>query len=1127
MKKTFYLIGLVIALFLCPPAEGKTRKNILYLNSYHNGYSWSDNILAGVRAALKESDYVIDLQIEYMDTKTRYDEHIRQALYEHYRYKYADLRFDAVIVSDNNAFDFILKYGSSLTPSVPVIFCGLNDFDRASIRGLPHITGIVEGITARENLELALSLHPGKSRMVVIGDTSVTGKAIFSQIRKTLPDFEGRLTAEFWTDQSLAELRKKVSALSDDTFIFFSPFYGWVRHQLYPVEEILDELYAHASQPIYSSWRFLLDHGIVGGTLSSGARHGELAAKMALEIFSGKRPSEIPVVDSVDYDYLFDYRVLEKFSIDHDNLPENARIINEPYHFYELDRKVIWNIVGVFCFLVVILFYLVVNIIERRSVEEKIKDQLSFLKILMHTIPIPIYFKDVEGRYQGFNSAFEKWFDMGTDKLMGKTDAVLLDGPSPLADDTDVRLLLRQGVKSYEADLAHQDGTCRHVVLNKATHMNARGEIIGIVGGIYDIHDITQAKKQLQKTEERYRRIFENASRGIVLSTLDGRILSVNPEFARIAGFDSPEAFMAETGNIREFFVSSRVRRVFFSRLREGAGLDDFEMEYYRRDRKVRWATASARPVSDENGKLLYIEGIAEDITERKRAEAAKRESLHKLQAVLDNIPQLVFWQDRSLHFSGGNKSFRAFLGLSEEEEFSGKRFYHALYTAEHAKTMMETDREILASGRARYRIKLKGEQASERFVWLEINKIPLLDERGRITGLLSTAEDVTRKTTLEKQLLQSQKMEAMGILSGGIAHDFNNILTSIINSTELAIEDVAEDSLTRSDLERVLKASRRGSQLVKQILSFSRRAPEEFRLVEMDEIVAEALSLIRTSLPGHIQVSERVDRNVRPCLADPGQIHQIIMNLCTNAFQAMGDNEGVLAVLLTEETITGPPAELLNLAAGRYVKLTITDNGPGISPSIIDKIYDPFFTTKEKGIGTGLGLSVVHGIIKGHGGGIQVNSVAWEKTEFSIYLPLPKGGAEPTAMEQAAPQRGTGKLLFVEDDSEQRQVIPRVLRQLGYRVVVAKNGHRAMEKFQGADSPFDLVITDFDMPGMDGLELARRLAEIAPETPVIIVSGRRRAASLTRTDNIREIVMKPYNRSVIGHVIGKVLNRA
>jgi CheY-like chemotaxis protein len=339
---------------------------------------------------------------------------------------------------------------------------------------------------------------------------------------------------------------------------------------------------------------------------------------------------------------------------------------------------------------------------------------------------------------------------------------------------------------------------------------------------------------------------------------------------------------------------------------------------------------------------------------------------------------------------------------------------------------------------------------------------------------------------------------------------------------------DIDEDSMTHEDLSRVLTASQRGSRLVKQILTFSRPSQEGFVPINVSEVVHEAAGLIKASFPGNIRVGEHIVTPRILCMADPTQIHQIVMNLCTNAFQAMRTQGGDLSLILSTEILAGTRAKVLDVHPGYYAKLTIEDNGPGIDAHIIDKIFDPFFTTKDKSEGTGLGLAMVHGIVKGHKGAIEVRSQHDNGASFSIYLPLAEQTLEDTSIKvDRGVERGYGRIVFVEDDADQLQTIPRVLALLGYKVTPVKSARNALRIIEH-QAECDLVITDYDMPEMNGLDLAKRLMDMAPHLPVIMVSGRNMAieAEATRNiPNIREVLPKPYNKKTLSAAICRALD--
>ncbi len=1125
------LMALLLATVILSPATAsaqKIRKNILFLNSYHNGYSWSDNIFTGIKETLEQSDYAIVLQVEYMDSKKFHYEDTVQTLISLYRDKFRDKHFDLIMVSDNIAYDFILRYGEQLFPGVPVVFCGVNDFDQKSLEGR-NITGVIESFDVAANLDLALRLHPGMRRMVVIGDQSVTGKAIRTQIKQALPLFKDQLQIEFWDEYSLEQMLGWIRDAKPDTFFYFIPMYRDIDGQFYSAQELLQRVRANTNAPLYSNWSFLLGSGIVGGKLLSGEAHGAAAANLALEVLSGRNPQELPIIKHSDEPWEFDYNELKRMHVSERSLPEGSIIINAPSRFYELNKQVFWTIIVSLVILTVILVLLVMNILEKRSVELKIKDQLSFLRLLMDTIPIPIYSKDKYGRYQECNVAFERFFGVARAEILNRNEWQLQGrGLSQLHDAVDNALLRVPGVEIYEQTITPTDGSnsgqLHNIILHKATNINARAEIAGLVGIIFDYTDRKKAEESLRAAEEKYRSIFENSPLGIFRVKPDGDLLDINPALAVMAGFNSPEAMLAE---MRTRPVSLINDLKLTGEGSTGEEIRTFETAFTRQDGTTVIANISLRIIRDRLGNVDLLEGFAENVTKRKRAEKARRESERMLQLVLDNIPQLVSWKDKYLRYLGANKSFLRFFGVPGPEAILGKTNKDIFPSLEDAEQIFAAEAKVVEENNAQYQTRLSMYGPNGTMVWLETNRVPLHGDDGEVVGLLTAAEDITQRINLERQLLQSQKMEAIGTLAGGISHDFNNILTSIINSVELAITDISEDSITWNDMTRALKAAQRGSQLVKQILTFSRPSLEGFMTTNINEVLIEASGLIKASMPRNIDIRERTPEFPAITHADPTQIHQVVMNLCTNAFQALRQHGGFLELSLDKVRLEEEDAKMITVPPGNYFMITVADNGPGIPPEILDKIFDPFFTTKGKTEGTGLGLAVVHGIIKAHRGGILVNSKPFQRTAFEIFLPCQEQEALHEAIEPALPTGGVGRILFVEDDEDQLQTIPRVLESLGYSVTSSGHPEQALEMLQNTPEAWDLLITDFDMPDINGLELAQEVGMLVPALPVILVSGRDVASQGAGSlPNIRTMISKPYNKGTLAEAIHRILGQ-
>jgi len=368
-------------------------------------------------------------------------------------------------------------------------------------------------------------------------------------------------------------------------------------------------------------------------------------------------------------------------------------------------------------------------------------------------------------------------------------------------------------------------------------------------------------------------------------------------------------------------------------------------------------------------------------------------------------------------------------------------------------------------------------------------------------------------KQKLEANLRQTHKMEALGTLAAGIAHDFNNILTAIIGFTELNQLQVRDNPQLYDNLEQVKKAGRRARDLIKNILTFSRKREQEFQPIQIQMVLKEVLKLLAASAQANIQIHEAINSECGPILADTTQLHQIIMNLCTNAFHAMKDTGGVLEVRLEEVELPRIGAESVSAPLVKFVKLTIADTGIGIDPDHIDKIFDPYFTTKEPGEGTGMGLAVVHGIVISHGGEISVESTPGLGSTFTVLFPELPIGQEDECVVVSRMQKGNESILVVDDDAAILDATQQILQTLGYQVNTASNGEEALTVFKACGGKFDLVITDQEMPGINGTELAAKLIAIRSGLPIILCTGYGQYLSpdQIKAVGVRHLLLKPY----------------
>ena len=516
----------------------------------------------------------------------------------------------------------------------------------------------------------------------------------------------------------------------------------------------------------------------------------------------------------------------------------------------------------------------------------------------------------------------------------------------------------------------------------------------------------------------------------------------------------------------------------------------------------------------------------AEAQIERRQTEKTLRESEKRFRELSDSLPQVVFETDEKGNLTFANKNAFDVFGYTRDDFDKGINVIQTLVPMDHNRALENI--QSVMSGKILGTLEYTALKKDGSTFPVAIHSNPIFRDN-KTVGLRGILIDLTEKKKLEAQLQQAHKMESIGTLAGGIAHDFNNIIGIIVGNTELAIDDVPEWNPARQNLEEIRTASLRARDVVKQILAFSRQSAQELKPVRIGPIIIESLQLVRSSIPTTIQIHQDISAESDTIRANPTQINQILINLCTNAAHAMRDKGGILEVNLENVTINkNASTNYHDIPLGEYVRLTVKDTGRGIDPENLKRIFDPYFTTKKVGEGSGMGLAVVHGIVKSHFGNIAVSSTEGKGTTFHVLLPCTEDKHDKETHVSAEIPRGNDRILLVDDEEAMVDAIKPMLERLGYQVAARTSSIEALEAFRANSDKYDLVITDYTMPNMTGIELTKKLLRLRPDIPIILCTGFSEQINeeKAKEKGIQAFLMKPIVMHEMANSIRKVLDQ-
>jgi len=762
-------------------------------------------------------------------------------------------------------------------------------------------------------------------------------------------------------------------------------------------------------------------------------------------------------------------------------------------------------------------------LVDRKRAERELIEANERLTAIYRAAAVPLIALDAEGLVRVWSPAAERLLGWTEDEVLGRPAPSIPPEETAFTQGAIRASLAGEGGGGVAVRPLRKDGTRLDGLLWTAPLRDASGAPVGSLAAILDITERRRAEEAARASGEFAQAVLASMQDGLTVLDCNGVHVQVNDAFCKMTGFERHE--LIGVGPPHPYWAPEEldgIQAAFRATL--NGQFRDWELLFVRKTGERFPVIVSPSSAKDNDGKVVSYFATVKDIAERKRAEEALRESEARHQVLLDTLPQKVFCKDRDSRYLYANRPYAEDLGVSPEEIVG--RTDDEFYPAELAGKYRADDRRIMAAGRTEELDETYVQEGRERTV--HTVKTPVRDGEGNVQGILGIFWDVTEQRALERQVLQTSKLEAIGTLAGGVAHDFNNTLQGIIGYTELLLRDAGEGTPQAGDLQTVLGLANRAAALTRHLLAFGRRQPLEPIVLDPSELLDNLAEMLRRVIGEDIELQFIPAADLGRVRADPGQIEQVLANLAANARDAMPNGGKFLietANVVLDEAYT---RRHVGAHPGPHVMLAVTDTGTGMDEGTLARVFEPFFTTKPAGRGTGLGLATAYGIVKQHGGDIWVYSEPGRGTTFKVYLPRVEDSAQTMAVAaEAAPPSVSETVLVVEDEESVRTVAARILESSGYTVLTASDAEEAAALFERRGEEIALLLTDVIMPGMSGRQLSERLAAQRPSLKVLFMSG--------YTDNVimhhgvldpgTPFIQKPFVPDALARKVREVLD--
>jgi PAS domain S-box-containing protein len=735
-----------------------------------------------------------------------------------------------------------------------------------------------------------------------------------------------------------------------------------------------------------------------------------------------------------------------------------------------------------------------VDITERKQAEEALNQERNLLRTLINNLPasVRVYIKDSESRYAVNNLAHLRSLGLSRqEEAIGKTSFDFFPLEQAEAFFAGEQALMQTGeaiVEREERVFNRSLGEERYHLTTKVPIRDSAGKVIGLVGMSIDITERKRAEEALKDSEARFRGLYDNATVGLYRTTPDGQILMSNPAVVKMLGYDSFDE-LRQRNLEQQDFNPDYPRSEFRTRLEREGTIIGLESEWRRKDGEVIFVSESARVVRDEAGDVLYYDGVVEDITERKRAEAALADERERLAVTLRSIGDGVITTDLQGNIILMNRVAEILTGWSLEEAIGRplNEVFHIIdeYTRTARKSPFEEvleTKQVIELANHTMLVNRTGHE-----VVIADSGAPIFDKDSNIIGVVLVFRDTTEKQKMLDHMQRADKLQSLGVLAGGLAHDFNNLLGGIFGYLEMALQHVGTNEKTRRYIEKSLTTFNRAKDLTQQLLTFAKGGVPNRKTGSIAPVLRDNTQFALSG--SNVSPQFSLDENLWLCDFDENQLGQIVDNLVINAQQAMPLGG---SIVISAENVRLTQESNVPLKEGEYVRFSVADTGTGIPPNILPRIFDPFFTTKQKG--SGLGLATVYSIVEKHNGTITVESNQDKGTCFHVYLPRSEKEMVASDSQAVQPNIGVGRILVMDDEETIRETMQDMLESIGYDAVCVDDGGEALRRYDAASlegRPFDAVIMDLTVPGgMGGRVCIQKLRDKYPTVKAFVSSG-------------------------------------